>query len=462
MSVGYKMRVDVFVLGGGLSGAAAAFEAARNGVTVALAERSFMLGGAATLSLVNPWQTFHSHSGRVIGGFAQELTDRLLASGHSLGHLPDPVGFATSVTPIDPDGLRAALDEMARERGVAVLYGHRLRDAEIVENRLRSVTLEDEHSGTICVRASAFIDASGNGDLSSIAGCRMEIDSDCQPMTLIFTMDNVDFEAVAAYHRAHPDEFYEGAAIDGPLRGGYIGVSGFFEHVRRAKESGRLAVPRDRVLFFGNTRPGQVVVNTTRVTGKNGASGTELSEAMGEGLAQTKNLVAFMTSDLPGFERARVVRIADQIGVRETRRLIGRYVMDENDIHANASFDDTIAKGAFPLDIHSGADASLSYEKVSGKGHYDIPLRCLLNSEVGNLLTVGKCISVTHKGFSSTRVMPTCMAVGQAGGAAAALSAKLKRDPEEIYPLVRDTLRSAGAIISEEDIVNDIDALMRG
>ena len=462
MSVGHKMKVDVLVLGGGLSGAAAAFEAARNGATVALAERSFMLGGAATLSLVNPWQTFHSPSGRVIGGFAQELTEKLRARGHSLGHLPDPVGFATSVTPIDPDGLRSALDEEAKERGVAVLYGHRLRDAEMVENRLRSVTLEDEHLGTICVRAPVFIDATGNGDLSNMAGCRMEIDSDCQPMTLIFTMDAVDFEAVAAYHRARPEEFYEGAAKDGPLRGGYIGVSGFFEHVRRARESGRLMVPRDRVLFFGNTRPGQVVVNATRVTGKHGASGTELSEAMREGLEQTKNLADFMTSELPGFARARVVRIADQIGVRETRRLIGRYVMDENDIHANANFDDAIAKGAFPLDIHSGADASLSYEKVSGKGRYDIPLRCLLNSEVENLLTVGKCISVTHKGFSSTRVMPTCMAVGQAGGSAAALSAKMKRDPEEIYPLIRDALRSAGAIISEEDIVNDIDALALG
>jgi len=223
--------------------------------------------------------------------------------------------------------------------------------------------------------------------------------------------------------------------------------------VRRARESGRLAVPRDRVLFFGNTRPGQVVVNTTRVTGCSGLRGDHLSEAMKIALRQVWNLYEFMRDELPGFTRARVARIADHIGVRETRRLIGRFVLDERDLLGNARFEDAVAKGAFPLDIHSPADSSLTTELIGGAGHYDIPLRCLLSKEIENITVVGKCFSVTHRGFSSTRVMPTCMAVGHAGGVAAALAARTRRDFQDIVPAIRDTLRAQNAIILDEDVV---------
>ena len=452
MAMKDKLRTDVFVLGGGPSGVCAAIGAARCGAKVTLAERHFLLGGTATEALVNPWQTFHSPAGRVIGGVAQELVERLRARGGCPGHLPDPIGFVASVTPFDYDALKSELLEWTRQEGISALLGFRFRDAVVSGGRILSVDIEDEQRNIVNVEASSYVDATGNGDLTHAAGCEMEIDPDCQPMTLIFVLERVDAVAIKEYQKKHPEEFYMNRDPSVPDRG-YIGVSGFFEHVRRARDSGRLEVPRDRVLFFGGAEPGQVVVNTTRVTGYNGLYGDQVSEAMKIAMGQVKNLYSFMADELPGFARARISRIADHIGVRETRRLIGRYVMNESDILATSFFEDAVAKGAFPLDIHSATDSSISTELIGGKGHYDVPLRCLLNGRVENLITVGKCISVTHRGYSSTRVMPTCMAVGQGGGVAAALAAARKKDPEEIAVAIRSELRRQKAILLDEDVV---------
>ncbi len=454
MAIEEKIIADVLILGGGLSGFAAAIGAAREGAKVALAERHFLLGGTATEALVCPLQTFHSRTGRVIGGVAQELVERLKARGGSPGHLADPLGFAASVTPADPDILKSMLSEWLKDENVIALLGHRMRGTEIAGGRISSVTVEDEHRNEIVIEAAAYIDASGNGDLTADAGCEMEIDPDCQPMSLMFVLDRVDSNAIISYQKKHHDEFYMHPDMS-VLDRGYIGVAGFFEHVRKGRDAGVFPVQRDRLLFFGNTRPGQVVVNTTRLTGYHGLNGDEVSIAMREAVAQTWALYRFMRDEIPGFSQSRVARIADHIGVRETRRLIGRYVMDERDVLSTAFFEDAVAKGAFPMDIHSATDASLTTKLIDGKGHYDIPLRSLLNKNVENLITVGKCISVTHKGFSSTRVMPTCMAVGHAGGVAAALAAQMKKDPQELMPQIRDSLRKQSAIVLEEDVVSE-------
>lgn len=454
MAIEGRIETDVFVLGGGLSGFAAAIGARDAGADVVLAERHYLLGGTATEALVSPLQTFHSHSGRVIGGVAQELIERLIARNGSPGHIPDPVGFAASVTPVDPDILKCALAEWADEDNIKVLLGHRLRDVGVSDGRITHVTIEDDNGNYFDIAADTYVDASGNGDLTAAAGCAMEIDKECQPMTLIFTVGGVDAAAIIDYQKKHRDEFHmhEDVAV---IDRGYIGVSGFLKHVRKARESGRLNVQRDRLLFFGNTRPGEVVVNTTRLTGYHGLFGDEISSAMHEALYQVWEVFRLMRNEIPGFSDSRIVRIADHIGVRETRRLVGRYVMNEADILTNSHFYDAVAKGGYPMDIHSPTDASIASEFIGGSGHYDIPLRSLLNNQVSNLVTVGKCISVTHKGFSSTRVMPTCMAVGQAGGVTAALTAKNKKDPEELTPLIQDELRRQFAIILDKDVVRE-------
>lgn len=447
------MKCDVFILGGGPAGTAAALGAAWSGARVILAERTFRLGGCATGALVMPIQTFHSPEGRIIGGAGQKIIDELISTGASPGHLPDPVGFAPSVTPFDPDAMKRILTAMLKRAGVHVLFGHSLEGVKTSGGRISGVVLLDGCGDSIEISPKSFVDASGNGDMALAAGAKMDVDENCQPMSLIFMMENVDEAAIRKYQIENPAEFYI------PERGlpdvDYMGVSGFFSLVAQARESGRLTIPRDRLLFFGTTRRGVLAVNTTRITGRSGLSGGDLSAAMLDGLRQVSELETFMKKDIPGFENSRVCRVADNVGVRETRRLMGRYILNENDLVETKRFDDCIAKGAYPLDMHLPNSDGLKSIHIGGNGHYDIPLRSLISNEVENLLVAGKCISVTHEGFSSTRVMPACMATGHAAGVAAALQVGEGKDFEALTNSIQKTLKSQDAIIIDKDIVKE-------
>jgi len=454
MSEATAHTYDVVVIGGGVSGCSAAVAAARCGKSVALVERSDMLGGMATLALVNPLQTFHAPHGQVIRGLGQELVDRLVARKACPGHLMDPIGFANTVTPVDPEAFGLELRAMCREASVTVFLNHRFRDCALNANkRLKSVSLTDENQRTATLCARAFVDAGGNGDLTLVAGCDMEMDPDHQPMTLIFVMGGVDPGAIIRFQKQNPQDFYM-HQDPGVLDRGYVAVSGFFSQVAEARKSGELTIPRDRLLFFNNTHRDEVVVNTTRITGLSGLDENELATARARGMAQVNELVPFMQKHIAGFENAFLKTVAREPGVRETRRLIGRYVLHENELIESRNFDDVIAKGAYPLDIHQQTDEGLKTLSLCGKKHYDIPLRSILNKTVPNLITVGKCMSVTHQGFSSTRVMPTCLAVGQAGGVAAALAADDPAgDIQDQAKAIQDILLAQNAILFDEQVV---------
>lgn len=453
MADAQKHRFDIVVIGGGVSGVSAAVSAARCAQSVALVERSDILGGMATLALVNPLQTFHAPAGQVIRGLGQELVDRLMAKKACLGHLVDPIGFANTVTPVDPEAMSREMLAMCREAGVAVLFNHRLLACESAPSGvLKKVFVSNGSGETVELHARAFVDAGGNGDLTLAAGCAMELDPDHQPMTLIFVMGGVDSGAVIRFQKQNPVDFHmhpDRSVLDR----GYVAVSGFFSQVAEARGRGELTVPRDRLLFFNNTRHDEVVVNTTRITGLAGIEPHELDTARTLGMHQVTELVSFMTKRIAGFENAFLKTVAREPGVRETRRLIGRYVLNENELIASRSFDDVIARGAYPLDIHQQTGEGLKTLSLSGKKHYGIPLRGILNNTVPNLVTVGKCMSVTHQGFSSTRVMPTCLAVGQAGGVAAALAAS---DPagniEDRTSQIQDILLKQNAVLHDEQV----------
>jgi hypothetical protein len=196
-----------------------------------------------------------------------------------------------------------------------------------------------------------------------------------------------------------------------------------------------------------------VTINTTRITGLHGLNEDELACARDLGMKQVEELVPFLQKHIPGFEDSFLAKVAREVGVRETRRLLGRYVLNENELIESANHEDVIAKGAYPLDIHRQNSEGLTTFGLRGKQFYDIPLRCLLNTVAPNLVTVGKSLSVTHQGFSSTRVMPTCLAVGQAGGVAASFAAD---DPigdlTEHTKEIQKTLLKQNAVLYDEQV----------
>lgn len=449
-------RYDVIVAGAGPAGAAAAVSAARCGARVAVVERDHFPGGTPASAMVTPMQAFGSPAGRIIGGFGQELVVRLVRAGGSLGHLVDPVGFCNTVTPVDAGALRVELFRMFSEAGVEFIGGTRVEGVETgAGGVITGVAVRGEMGESGVLRAGAFVDATGNGDLAAAAGAPFEVDENCQPMTLIFKVGGVDTARIIAFQKERPEEFvmHPDPAV---LGSGYVGVSGFFSAVARAREAGRLNVPRDRLLLFGGVNRGEIVVNTTRVQGYSGLSAPDVAAATRLGYLQAAEVFRFLREDIPGFENAALLEMAPRIGVRETRRIAGRFRIEEKHLLETASFPDVVAKGSFPVDIHLADSAGIESAAIPGKGHYDIPLGCLLPERISNLLVAGRCMSASHRAFASTRVQPTSMALGQAAGVAASLAAREPGgDIAESITKIQDILIQQGAILSDDAIVRD-------
>lgn len=420
MTVSHKLY-DVAVLGGGPAGIAAAISAARNGAKTILIERYGFLGGMSTIALVYPWMTFHSAIGeQVIQGIAQEIVDRLMALQASPGHLRDTVGFVHTLTPYNPEVYKVLAHDMLREAGVDVLLHAAATDVLTDGNRITCVRLHHK-SGTTQLEAKVYIDATGDGDIAYMAGVPWEkgnIDHKVQPMTMKFRLRGVDLEKVKHYIQQHPSEFYEKSLISELDHLPLTGVMGFFSQWKSAN----LPIPRDGILFFTGPNDDEVLVNVSRISGLDPTNIEDLTKAEIEGRKQVLLLEKFFRDYIPGFERATVSAVGTQIGVRETRRIIGQYVLNGEDVLDGRRFDDVIARSGYPIDIHNPEGKGVTANFIREGGAYDIPYRSIVPLQITNLLLAGRCISTTHEAQATTRLTPSCMAIGQAAGTAAALA----------------------------------------
>ncbi|MFD2327910.1 FAD-dependent oxidoreductase [Cohnella sp. GCM10020058] len=442
------IETDVVVTGGGPAGVNAALAAARGGARTVLVERYGFLGGMSTAALVYPWMTFHTMEGKqVVAGIAQEIVDRLRRIGASRGHVRDTVGFVRTVTPYHPEQYKIVAYDMLREAGVRVLL-HSFVDRVLMASgeRIDAVVLTSK-SGPIEVRGRTFVDTTGDADIAYLAGAPClkgrPGDNRTQPMTMKFRMRGVDLNKVKAYMLTYRDEFYKKTPFDELETLPLTGVLGFYKHWREAN----LPINRDQVLFFTGPETDEVLVNTTRVQGLDGTDVEDLTLAEALGRKQALQVGDFMKT-LPGFERASISQVGAQIGVRETRRIQGRYVLQAEDVVAGRRFDDAIARSGYPIDIHDPSGKGVTAAWVEGDGAYDIPYRCLVPLGIGNLLVGGRCISTSHEALATTRLTPSCMATGQAAGAAAALSLRAGVPPSDLdAQALRAMLREQQAIV---------------
>jgi len=438
---------DVLVVGGGNAGCAAALAAARHGARTLLLERYGFLGGTATAAMVGPWMTFHSGEDRIVGGIAQEMVDRLVRKGASPGHLSDSFDYVATITPFDPEVHKALLFEMMREAGVTLLLHAYFLSAEVAGTTVKSATVATV-GGERTYRATVVIDATADALVAASAGVPTQQGDErgrVQPATLMFRLSHVDLGALAAYLRAHPQEMRSSLPPDERVPSALTAVAGLYELWERARADGLVDVPRELVSFFISPYPDEVTVNMTRVVEIDPLDPDDLTRAEIESRLQTMQLLEFFRAYVPGFANARIAATGTQVGIRESRRIVGRYTLTRDDVLQARQFDDAVARSAYPIDVHNPSGSGTTTMRLAPGTSYEIPYRCLVPIDREQLLVAGRCISTTHEALASTRLTPTVMTLGQAAGTAGALAAQQRVTPRALDPaLLRARLIADG------------------
>jgi hypothetical protein len=446
-------ETDVLVVGGGPAGLGAALGAAQAGARVVLAERYGFLGGNATAALVMPLMSFHTaHPTKekkgattllptdhgpgepIIAGALKQLLEKLVKAGGAI----EPSLATGYVVPFDPEWFKLIALELLDEAGVNFLF-HAFASGILGDKRVEGAVFETK-SGPLAIRARVTIDCTGDGDVAVQAGAPSEVgraDGLVQPMTLMFRVVEFQRQNFEAYVEQHPKQ--------------WRGVHGLWDLVREATQAGELRLPREDILFFATPHDEEVSVNSTRVTRVLGTDVWDLSYAEWASRRQMRQIAEFLRRYVPGFEESYVAQSGVQVGVRETRRILGDYQLNADDVLAARKFDDAIARGAYPIDIHSPTGSGTVLKRLPPGEAYDIPLRCLMPRGTEGLIVAGRCISGTHEAHSSYRVMPIVMATGQAAGVCAALAARRDVMPRTLAvdEVQRELVRQGASLRSD-------------
>ncbi len=446
----------MIVIGGGPSGAIAAIAAARLGRHTLLIEKQPFLGGSLTAMGVGPMMSFHNKAGQqVVKGLPQEVIDRLIAANASPGHIPDSITYCSTVTPFDSEALKIVLETMATEAGVSILFHTQMALVEVANGQISAVMVCNK-AGLTRYTAEVFVDASGDADFAASCGTPFvrgrDSDHATQPMTMNFKVGNVNVEELRTYVRNNPENFI---FIDGIERGlerldaaGRLSLAGFLNEWKQAKATGEVTVPRDDVLFFETATPGIFIINTSRIQGLDATNPHDLSEAEIVGRRQCREIFNFLRKHCAGFENALLLSTGPQIGVRESRHVRGKYMLTAEDLIEERQFEDPIALGGYPIDIHSPNGGETNSIHMRDSIAYQIPMRSLMVDKPDNLVLVGRCISATHEASAAFRVTPIAMAIGQAGGTLAAIANADAVNPAQVpYAKVRRQLIAMGACL---------------
>lgn len=432
---------EVLVVGGGTAGAVAGIASARLGAKTIIVEQFGYLGGSQSAALVTPMMPNHISGDPLVKGLNEEINERLKSIGAAFVDGNNNSGW------FDPEQLKYVLEEMFLESGGRLLYHTLVVDAVVKKGKIISVITESK-SGRAQIIAKQFIDCSGDADLSVRAGVPYESgrkeDGLSQAMSLRFHLGNVDLNKFCAFMdeiepgKKHSLPFVHAASVWGknyPLEPLF----------KKAVEEGVLEYSDGDYfqLFSLPSRPGEVSFNCPRIA--NNVKGTnvkDLTYAQIEGRKKIKRIIKFCKKYLPGFENAYLVYTAPMVGVRESRRIIGEYVLTLEDLQEAKKFPDTVAKGNYPVDIHLPKGAGVDYRPLKPGDYYTIPYRSLVPKGIENLLVAGRCISATFEAQSAIRIQPICRALGEAAGISAALCVKNSLSPRKLsYSVLANYLR---------------------
>ena len=352
-----------------------------------------------------------------------------------------------SLTIIDPEEAKRTALEIMEEKGVEVLLYVFCTDVVKEGDDVKGVIIESK-AGREAILARTVIDCTGDGDVAFRAGveCRKgDAEGGMQPPTLMFCMKGVDVQRLRDAIVGHPDVYDMDVMPPEQFRTGKFITVGLRTQIRQAQAAG-YRIPVARTILITGLADDEIWVNMTRVSGVDSTRPESYTYGEIEGRKQIYEIAHYLREFVPGFADARIEKVAPFMGIRESRVIVGRYVLTAEDIIACRRFGDAIAVAGYPVDIHhaKGGDCTMHFCDDS----YDIPYRCLLPERVAGLLVAGRCSSMNHEAMASTRVMSTCMALGEAAGRAARLALKAGVQPADLdVEALRAELRATGAYL---------------
>ena len=385
-----KLQYDLIVAGGGFAGVAAAVAAAREGVRTLLIEKEYVLGGTMSHSLIYPFMKYSTEKILVNAGLFKTICDRLARDGayphYGMYH---------------DEYLKLVFEELCAESGVEILYGAQIVEVQREGAAIRSVGVFTK-SGRMDFSAKYFIDATGDANLSYMAGVPWEMgreaDGMCQPLTLCFRVTGIDVKLYDSESREMLKLYQE------------------------YQRKGMIRNPRENILTMKYVLPGVIHFNSTRVVCKDPTDPFEVSKAQVEARRQVFELFRFLKANFASMKNAEIMTVGAEIGVRESRRIVGEYRLTKEDVLSYRVFPDSVACGAYEIDIHNPVGTGTELIYLAPGKYYTIPYRCLIPKTVDNMLVAGRCISSTHEAQSSYRIMPIVCCIGEGAGAAIAVA----------------------------------------
>jgi hypothetical protein len=461
----FERAWDVIVIGGGTSGSIAAIAAARAGAQTLVIEQFGSLGGTGTNAQVTPLMRNVSSGVNLNQGITNDLKNRLCQRGDGA------IDKNGNDNWFNPEGMKFVLERMLVEAGGEILYHTHFVAVELSppaplsqakEGSTAKVSSVIVHNkdGLTRLRAHTFIDATGDADVAVRAGVPFdagELETGLhQAMSLRFTLGGVDTTRLCDFLTRHgqwqeSEKFMHFWMV--------WGKNASLEPIFKKGVQDGLLLERDGDYFQGFSVPGQpgvISFNCPRLDAdiNDGADAWTLSRAQIDGKLAIDRLVKFLRVSFEGCQDAFISTYAPMVGVRETRRIRGDYVLTLEDILECHTFPDAICRNHYPVDIHTPRGQKLVHEREGAypyfkpDAYHEIPYRCILPVGLENLLVPGRCASSTFEAQSAIRVQQNCHSMGEAAGLAAAWCASRNVGTREIDGAeLREALKRQGAYL---------------
>lgn len=424
-------EVDVVVVGGGPAGVATATTAGEQGMKTLIIERNGFFGGANVSGNSGTIGGLYSSTEKgelqqIVYGFAGRFADRLREKGGLIG----PVNFGhTALAPHDPFVWKETADEFIKNANIDVLFHTYFVDVIMEGNKIVGIIVENK-DGRSAIMGKIFIDASGDGDVAAKAGAPYVYGKDgvIQAMTMTLRMGNVDWDKASKYS-----------------------LEDIWEKVTEADKTGKYDLPRKHPFIFPSPKKDQALMNSTAIIAPDDrvlypTKAADLTFAEIAGRQQIREYERFAKDYLDGFEDAYIYDNGNEIGIRQSRTIVGEYTLKNEDVVNARKFKTAIARSAWPIEIHGG---SKGVKVVNlDDDYYEIPFEVMLPKDIEGIMTVGRCISAEHEALASARVVAQCFEEGFAAGLAATMCVNENIMPKEVdIQKVREAMIAGGSAL---------------